>query len=106
MHTPPLLIALSAAALTLSAGISALAQDADNGRRITERSCASCHAVNMTAGRKASRTISLTAIASKPAMSADIIATFLAMPHLSMPGLRLGRSDARDVAAFIMTLKK
>jgi mono/diheme cytochrome c family protein len=93
-----------AAALALLLGNGALAQDVDNGRRIWERSCASCHALSTPAG-KASRAISFPAIAAKPGMTADIISTFLLMPHVTMPGLPLRQSDARDVAAFVMSLK-
>ncbi len=94
----------SAAALALLAGGGALAQDADNGRRISERSCASCHALD-TPARKAGRAISFPAIAAKSGMTTDIIATFLLMPHVTMPGLPLKKDDARDVATFIMSLK-
>ena len=93
------------AMLALMAGNGALAQDVDNGRRIYERSCVSCHAIEMPTKRQA-RVIPFAAIAAKPAVSADVIASFLLMPHVTMPGLRLERSDAQDVAAFIMSLKK
>jgi len=93
------------AALALLSGNGALAQDVDNGRRIYERSCVSCHAIEMPTKRQA-RVIPFAAIAAKPAVSADVIASFLLMPHVTMPGLRLERSDAQDVAAFIMSLKK
>ena len=79
------------------------AQDADNGRRISERSCASCHAIDATKSRRA---ISFAAIAAKPGMSAEIVASFLLMPQMTMPGLPLRHNEAQDVAAFIMTQKK
>lgn len=94
----------AAAALAVLVGDGARAQDVDQGRRIYERSCASCHALDTPAG-KASRAIPFAAIAAKPGMTADIIASFLLMPHVAMPGLRLTQKDPRDVAAFIMSLK-
>ncbi len=93
------------AVLALFIGGGALGQDVDNGRRIAERSCAACHRIDMSAG-KAGRAITFPAIAAKPGMSDDIIASFLLMPHVTMPGLPLNSSDARDVAAFVMSLKK
>jgi mono/diheme cytochrome c family protein len=96
---------IAAAALALIVENDALAQNIDNGRRISERSCAACHATNLPARRQA-RAISFTVIAEKPAMTADVIATFLLLPHVTMPGLPLGRGEAQDVAAFIMSLKK
>lgn len=95
----------SAAVLALFAGNRALAQDIDNGRRISERSCAACHLIGIPAG-KAGRAIAFPAIAAKPGISADIVASFLLMPHVAMPGLPLSQNDARDVAAFVMSLKK
>ncbi|MGA2998677.1 c-type cytochrome [Bradyrhizobium sp.] len=93
------------AVLTLFIGNSALGQDVDNGRQIAERSCATCHRIDMSAG-KASRAITFTAIAAKPGMSDDILSSFLLMPHVTMPGLPMNQNDARDVAAFVMSLKK
>ncbi len=93
-----------AAALALLVVNGALAQDVDQGRRISQRSCASCHALATPAG-KASRAIAFPAIAAKPGMTADIIASFLLMPHVTMPGLPLTEQGSRDVAAFIMSLK-
>ena|SRR5579863_9519579 len=84
----------------------ALAQNIDNGRRISERSCAACHAIDLPPAGKQVRVVSFTAIAEKPAMSADIIASFLLRPHVTMPGLPLDRGEAQDVASFIMSLKK
>lgn len=96
---------ISSAVLALLIGNCALGQDVDNGRRIAERSCAACHRIDMSAG-KASRAIAFPAIAAKLGMSDEIIASFLLMPHVTMPGLPLNRNDAHDVAAFVMSLKK
>lgn len=96
---------IAAAALALIVENDALAQNIDNGRRISERSCAACHPINLPASRQA-RATSFAVIAEKPAMTADVIGSFLLLPHVTMPGLPLGRSDAQDVAAFIMSLRK
>jgi mono/diheme cytochrome c family protein len=94
-----------AAALALLAGNAALAQDVDNGRRISERACTDCHLVNVSAG-KVGRAVSFDALAARPGMSADRLASFLLKPLFAMPGLPLSEGDARDVTAFIMSLKK
>jgi mono/diheme cytochrome c family protein len=94
-----------AAALALLAGNAALAQDVDNGRRISERACTDCHLINVSAG-KVGRAVSFAALAAKPGMSADRVACGFFYPLFAMPGLPLNEGDARDVAAFIMSLKK
>src|SRR5579859_111049 len=96
---------IAIAALALIVENDALAQNIDNGRRISERSCAACHAIDLPAGKRA-RAISFTVIAERPVMTADVIGSFLLLPHVTMPGLPLGRGEAQDVAAFIMSLKK
>ncbi len=93
-----------AAGLVLCVANGALAQDVDNGRRIAERSCASCHRIDNATG-KAGRAIAFSAITTKAAVNADTIASFLLMPHVAMPDPPLSPNDARDVAAFIMSLK-
>lgn len=95
-----------AGVLALLAGNGARGQDGDidNGRRISERSCATCHRIDRSAGK--GRAIAFPVIAAKPGMSAEIVSSFLLMPHVTMPGLPLSQNDARDVAAFIMSQKK
>jgi mono/diheme cytochrome c family protein len=97
-------LAYSAAALAILVGNGALAQDADNGRRIWERSCANCHGIDASAG-KPGRAISFAAIAAKPGMSAETISSFLLMAHVAMTGSPISKDDARDAAAFVMSLK-
>ena len=91
--------------LALFVGHGARGQDIDNGRRISERSCAACHRIDMSAG-KAGRAIAFSAIAGKPGVSADIVTSFLLMPHVTMPGLPLSQNDARDIAAVVMSQQK
>ncbi len=93
------------ALLALLVANGASAQDVDNGRRISQRSCPSCHLIAGSAG-KPRHAISFPAIAAKPGMSEAIVSAFLAKPTVSMPGLPLRPSEARDVAAFIMSQKK
>lgn len=93
-----------AAALALSGSIGAAdAQNLDNGRRLSERWCAECHAIGPGKSRKAR---SFAAIAAKETVTAEMIASFLRLPHATMPNEPLTRNDAQDIAAFIMSMKK
>jgi mono/diheme cytochrome c family protein len=84
---------------------SATAQDVDNGRRLSERWCAECHQVD-PAARRQNRAPPFAAIAVKDNLTAETIATFLLLPHATMPNLPLSRKDAQDIAAFIIAMRK
>lgn len=82
----------------------ASAQNADNGRHLSERWCVECHAITPAPGK--SRAQSFAAIAAKEKISAEMIASFLKLPHATMPNVPLRGNDAEDIAAFIMSMKK
>ena len=93
-------------ALILFGGIqAALAQNSENGRRLSERWCSGCHAIGPTAD-KFHGIPSFAAIAAKEAINADAIASFLLLPHATMPNPPLSRGDAEDIALFIVEMKK
>lgn len=81
------------------------AQDVENGQRLAERWCVECHAIG-TPTPKTSRIIPFASIAERPGITSNMIASFLLMPHATMPNLPLSRKDAQDLAAFIMKMKK
>ena len=92
--------------LVLFGGIHAtFGQNAENGRRLSERWCSECHAIG-SASDKSRGIPSFAAIAAKGTINADMIASFLLLPHATMPNLPLSRKDAQDVALFIMEMKK
>lgn len=92
--------------LALLGGVAAaFAQNADNGRRLSERWCSECHALEATPG-KAGRAQSFASIAAKETITFEMISSFLRLPHATMPNLPLTRKDTQDIAAFIMALKK
>ncbi len=93
-----------AVALALLGVAAAYAQNLENGRRLSERWCAGCHAIEPVPGKSKAR--SFAAIAAKESITAEMIATFLRLPHATMPNLPLSRNDAQDIAAFIMAMKK
>ena len=92
--------------LALFGGVGeAVAQNADNGRRLAEQWCSECHAIDPAAA-KPGKTISFAAIAAKQGVTAEMITSFLPLPHATMPNLPLSRSDIQDLAAYIMGMKK
>ena len=100
----PRFLYLSTALALLAASGAADAQNADNGRHLSERWCAECHAIGPAPDK--SKAQSFATIAAKPTVTADMIASFLRLPHATMPNVPLTRSDARDIAAFIVGMKK
>ena len=104
--TAPILKLHLAVALILFGGIQAtFAQNAENGRRLSERWCSGCHAIG-SAADKFHGIPSFAAIAAKETINADIIASFLLLPHATMPNPPLSRKDAQDIALFIIEMKK
>jgi mono/diheme cytochrome c family protein len=81
-----------------------LAQNADNGQRLSERWCSECHAIGPASG-KFHRASSFAAIAAEKMINADMIASFLLLPHATMPNPPLSHTDAQDIALFIVEMK-
>jgi mono/diheme cytochrome c family protein len=95
-----------AVALVFFGGIeAALAQNLENGRRLSERWCSECHAIDSTPG-KSNKASSFASIAAKQTVTSEMIASFLRLPHATMPNLPLSRKDAQDIAAYVMEMKK
>lgn len=95
----------SALAIALFGSTATPAQDVENGQRLSERWCAGCHAIGTAMTKKASA-IPFAAIAEKPGITPELIASFLMLPHATMPNPPLRQSDAQDIAAYIMKTKK
>jgi mono/diheme cytochrome c family protein len=96
---------LLGAALAVAAG-PAFGADADNGRRLAHRWCEACHVVSATQRRIASdQAPTFSAIARRPGINAGKIAFFLLEPHPRMPDMALTRTEAADLAAYIVSLK-
>jgi mono/diheme cytochrome c family protein len=100
----PQALSLAVALSLCAAAGGAFAQDLDNGRHLSERWCVECHAITPAPGKSKAR--SFAAIAAKEKISTEMIASFLRLPHATMPNVPLRRSDAQDIAAFIMSMKK
>jgi mono/diheme cytochrome c family protein len=84
----------------------AFAADPTNGRRLAERWCEACHVVTPTQVRAATdQAPPFATIAKTPDFDAAKIALFLLDPHPKMPDMALSRSEAADLAAYIVSLK-
>jgi mono/diheme cytochrome c family protein len=93
-------------ALILFGGINAtFAQNSENGRWLSERWCSECHTIG-SAADKFHGIPSFAVIAAKEPINADMIASFLLLPHATMPNPPLSRKDAQDIAQFIIEMKK
>jgi mono/diheme cytochrome c family protein len=100
-----LTLCLSVAVALFGGSATAVAQNVENGLRLSERWCTECHAIG-TAPGKPNRAQSFAAIAAKETVTSEMIASFLLLPHATMPNPPLRRKDAQDIAAFIMGMKK
>jgi len=82
---------------TMLAASGALAADADNGKRLAEMRCVTCHIVSPTPPFET--------IARKFASNPDALAFSIIDPHPRM-NVTLTRREAQDIAAYINTLAK
>jgi mono/diheme cytochrome c family protein len=94
-----------AAALVLGTMQPAVAADADNGERLAQRWCASCHVVTRDQRVATSEAPPFVTIARKPGFDEAKLAFFLLSPHPKMPDMGLSRVAAGDLAAYIATLR-
>ena len=83
----------------------ALAADADNGRRLAETRCVTCHIVSPSERRVVTDAPPFEAIARTFASNPDTLAFSMMNPHPRM-NVTLTRREAQDVAAYINTLAK
>ncbi len=84
----------------------AFAADTDNGERLAQRWCATCHVVSPGQRQGSDRAPTFATIALMPGFSAEKIAFFLLVPHPKMPDMTLTRKEAEDIAAYIARLGK
>jgi mono/diheme cytochrome c family protein len=104
MNRCPQALPLAVALVLFGSVTAASAQNVVNGRHLSERWCVECHAITPAPGK--SKALSFAAIAAKEKISAEMIASFLRLPHATMPNVPLTRTGAQDIAAFIMGMRK
>lgn len=115
MMTKMLRIALAPSPMTLTfsgvllvaafAAQSAVAADADNGKRLAQQHCSPCHLVEPGAGRELANSPPFETIAQKFGHASELIAAAILAPHPRM-NLPPSRRDAQEIAAYIATLAK
>jgi mono/diheme cytochrome c family protein len=96
-------LALALPALTSSA---AVAYDAARGAKLAKHWCASCHIVSSDQTKGSDAAPPFSSIANRPDFTERKTARFLAHSHPRMPGVHLSRDEARDLSAYIATLKQ
>jgi mono/diheme cytochrome c family protein len=83
----------------------ALSANANNGERLAHRWCEACHLVSASQRSATDQVPPFGSIAKMPGFDAAKIALFLLDPHPKMPNMGLSRTEAADLAAYIVTLK-
>jgi mono/diheme cytochrome c family protein len=91
--------------LTLLAASGTFAADADNGKRLAETRCVTCHIVAPSERRVVTDAPPFETIARKFVSNPDTLAFSIINPHPRM-NVTLTRREAQDVAAYINTLAK
>lgn len=84
---------------------SALAADADNGKRIAQAWCAPCHIVAPNQREELANSPPFDVIARKFGFNAEMLAYSILNPHPRM-NMTLTRDEAEDIAAYMATLVK
>jgi len=84
----------------------AAAADAAQGQTLAKRWCAACHVVASDQQGKSGEAAPFSAIGKTPDLDASRLALFLLLPHPKMPDMHLSRSEAADLAAYIVTQGK
>jgi mono/diheme cytochrome c family protein len=97
------MLALLATAL---GSIAAEAADANHGRTLARRWCATCHVVAANQQRATGEAPPFAVIAKRGDFNTTRLANFLLDPHPKMPNMSLTRTEAADIAAYIATLAR
>jgi mono/diheme cytochrome c family protein len=83
----------------------AIAADADNGRRLAESRCVTCHMVAPSPRREVADAPPFDVIARKYQVQPETLAFAILDPHPRM-NVALTRREAQDIAAYINTLAR
>lgn len=103
----PLLAALAFVVLLQGGGVAQAAGDAAAGAALAKIWCASCHVVSPSQRQGQSDAPSFPGIAAETVKpSAEWIAFQLLSPHPLMPEVSLTQIQAKELAAYFMSLKK
>jgi mono/diheme cytochrome c family protein len=81
------------------------AADADHGKEMARRWCASCHLVEHGQTIATDHAPPFTYLAKTPGFDENKLAFLLLLPHPNMPQLSLNRAEVADLADYIRSLK-
>ena len=81
----------------------AFAADVANGEKLAKRWCAACHVVAADQKSGSTQAAPFSAMAKLPDFDAARLALYLLIPHPKMPDMALSRSEAADLAAYIVS---
>jgi mono/diheme cytochrome c family protein len=101
MKSSPQVAVLIAMVLTC---VTAHAADPANGKRLSERWCASCHIVSPDQRQASVDAPAFSRIGREPNFNSSRLALFLLEPHPKMPNMSLTRTEAADIAEYIKSL--
>lgn len=99
-------VGLAAVSLTVLTMTTASAADGDNGGRLAQRWCATCHVVAPSQQSANADAPPFESIAKMPGFSPEKLSYFLLEPHPKMPNMALSRREAEDLSAYIARLGK
>jgi mono/diheme cytochrome c family protein len=91
---------------TAFGSVAANAADADHGRTLARRWCATCHVVAANQQRPTGEAPPFAVIAKRSDFDATRLTNFLLEPHPKMPNMSLTRMEAADLVAYIRTLAR
>jgi mono/diheme cytochrome c family protein len=86
--------------------VPARAADPANGKRLSERWCASCHVVSPDQRQASADAPAFSSIARQADFDTGRLTLFLLDPHPKMPNMSLTRTEAADIAGYIKTLAR
>ncbi len=81
------------------------AADADHGKDIAKRWCASCHLVERGQKSATDQAPAFDYLAKMPDFNANKLAFLLLLPHPNMPNVALSRAEVADMTDYILSLK-
>jgi len=92
--------------VSLLSGPAWSAGSAEQGRRLAERWCASCHLVGPGQREASTDVPTFASIARREDLPESLLAAFLSTPHPRMPNMALSRQEIADVLAYIRSLRQ
>jgi len=82
------------------------AGDAARGQALAQANCARCHVIDRSGSAGWTNAPSFAAIARRPTTTMQSLEATIEQPHMKMVNLPRSPSEARQIAAFIMSFKQ